>query len=200
MQGFIISRLAQAIITLLILSLAVFLSVNITGDTAAYMIGPDQGRLEYEQIRAQLGLDRPLIVRYGDFLTDLLRADFGMSHFLERPARELLFERMPATLQLAGAAFALSVIIGVPLGVISAVKRDTFIDTFAKFFATLGIATQFLDSDYADYAVRSKIGMVTYLWPGRLRPLYLARFRPGVGQHGGHGTAGTLQHVGGPGQ
>jgi peptide/nickel transport system permease protein len=141
MQGFIISRLAQAIITLLILSLAVFLSVNITGDTAAYMIGPDQGRLEYEQIRAQLGLDRPLIVRYGDFLTDLLRADFGMSHFLERPARELLFERMPATLQLAGAAFALSVIVGVPLGVISAVKRDTFIDTFAKFFATLGIAT-----------------------------------------------------------
>jgi peptide/nickel transport system permease protein len=141
MQGFIISRLAQAIITLLILSLAVFLSVNITGDTAAYMIGPDQGRLEYEQIRAQLGLDRPLIVRYGDFLTDLLRADFGMSHFLERPARELLFERMPATLQLAGAAFALSVIVGVPLGVISAVKRDTFVDTFAKFFATLGIAT-----------------------------------------------------------
>jgi peptide/nickel transport system permease protein len=141
MQGFIISRLAQAIITLLILSLAVFLSVNITGDTAAYMIGPDQGRLEYEQIRAQLGLDRPLIVRYGDFLMDLLRADFGMSHFLERPARELLFERLPATLQLAGAAFALSVAVGVPLGVISAVKRDTFVDTFAKFFATLGIAT-----------------------------------------------------------
>ena len=141
MQGFIISRLAQAIITLLILSLAVFLSVNITGDTAAYMIGPDQGRLEYEQVRAQLGLDRPLIVRYGDFLTDLLRVDFGVSHFLERPARELLFERLPATLQLAGAAFALSVIIGVPLGVISAVKRDTFVDTFAKFFATLGIAT-----------------------------------------------------------
>jgi peptide/nickel transport system permease protein len=141
MWGFIISRVFQAIITLLILSVAVFLSVNITGDTAAYMIGPDQGRLEYEQIRAQLGLDRPLIVRYGDFLTDLLRADFGTSHFLERPAREVLLERLPATLQLAGAAFALAVVVGIPLGVISAVKRDTVIDTFGKFFATLGIAT-----------------------------------------------------------
>jgi peptide/nickel transport system permease protein len=141
MQGFIISRVLQAIITLLILSVAVFLSVNITGDTAAYMIGPDQGRIEYEQIRAQLGLDRPLIVRYGDFLTDLLRADFGTSHFLERPAREVLLERLPATLQLAGASFLLAIVVGVPLGVISAVKRDTFIDTFGKFFATLGIAT-----------------------------------------------------------
>jgi peptide/nickel transport system permease protein len=141
MQGFIISRVFQAIITLLILSVAVFLSVNITGDTAAYMIGPDQGRIEYEQIRAQLGLDRPLIVRYGDFLTDILRADFGTSHFLERPAREVLLERLPATLQLAGAAFALAVIVGIPLGVVSAVKRDTVIDTFGKFFATLGIAT-----------------------------------------------------------
>jgi peptide/nickel transport system permease protein len=141
MQGFIISRVFQAIITLLILSVAVFLSVNITGDTAAYMIGPDQGRLEYEQIRAQLGLDRPLIVQYWDFLTNLLRADFGTSHFLERPAREVLMERLPATLQLAGAAFAMAIVIGIPLGVISAVKRDTFIDTFGKFFATLGIAT-----------------------------------------------------------
>jgi peptide/nickel transport system permease protein len=141
MQGFIISRVLQAIITLLIMSVAVFLSVNITGDTAAYMIGPDQGRIEYEQIRAQLGLDRPLIVRYGDFLTDLLRADFGTSHFLERPAREVLLERLPATLQLAGASFLLAIVVGVPLGVISAVKRDTFIDTFGKFFATLGIAT-----------------------------------------------------------
>jgi peptide/nickel transport system permease protein len=141
MQGFIISRVFQAIITLLILSVAVFLSVNITGDTAAYMIGPDQGRLEYEQIRAQLGLDRPLIVQYWDFLTNILRADFGTSHFLERPAREVLLERLPATLQLAGAAFAMAIIIGIPLGVVSAVKRDTFIDTFGKFFASLGIAT-----------------------------------------------------------
>jgi peptide/nickel transport system permease protein len=141
MSGFIVSRVFQAIITLLILSVAVFFSVKLTGDPAIYMLGPDQGRMEYEQMVKQLGLDRPLIVQYWDFLTDILHADFGTSHFLERPARDLLLERFPATLQLAGVAFLLSLIIGVPLGVLSAVKRDTFVDTFGKFFATLGIAT-----------------------------------------------------------
>jgi peptide/nickel transport system permease protein len=141
MSGFIISRVFQAIITLLSLSVAVFFSVKLTGDPAIYMLGPDQGRMEYEQMVKQLGLDRPLIVQYWDFLTDILHPDFGTSHFLERPARDLLLERFPATLQLAGVAFLLSLIIGVPLGVLSAVKRDTFVDTFGKFFATLGIAT-----------------------------------------------------------
>ena len=141
MQGFIIGRVLQAIITLLILSLAVFLSVRLTGDPAAYMIGPEQGRIEYEMIQRQLGTDRPLYVQYWDFLTDILRADFGKSHFLERPAREVLFERFPATLQLAGAAFFLALAVGIPLGVLSAVKRDTWLDNFSKLFAVMGIAT-----------------------------------------------------------
>ena len=141
MQGFIIGRVLQAIITLLILSLAVFLSVHLTGDPAAYMIGPEQGRIEYEMIQRQLGTDRPLYVQYWDFLTDILRADFGKSHFLERPAREVLFERFPATLQLAGAAFFLALAVGIPLGVLSAVKRDTWLDNFGKLFAVMGIAT-----------------------------------------------------------
>ena len=141
MQGFIIGRVLQAIITLLILSLAVFLSVRLTGDPAAYMIGPEQGRIEYEMIQRQLGTDRPLYVQYWDFLTDILRADFGKSHFLERPAREVLFERFPATLQLAGAAFFLALAVGIPLGVLSAVKRDTWVDNFGKLFAVMGIAT-----------------------------------------------------------
>jgi peptide/nickel transport system permease protein len=141
MYGFIVSRVIQAIVTLLILSVAVFLSVRITGDTAAYMMGPDEGRVEYEAMQKKLGLDRPLIVQYADFLTDIVRADFGNSHFLERPAREVLFERLPATLQLAGAAFALSLVVGIPLGVLSAIKRDSIIDNFGKLFATLGIAT-----------------------------------------------------------
>jgi peptide/nickel transport system permease protein len=141
MQGFIISRVVQALITLLILSVAVFLSVRITGDTAIYMLGPDQGRMEYEAMRKRLGLDRPLVVQYFDFLTDIVRADFGKSHFLDRPAQEVLLERLPATLQLAGASFALALVVGIPLGVLSAIKRDSIIDNFGKLFATMGIAT-----------------------------------------------------------
>ena len=141
MRRFIVARVVQAVITLLILSVAVFLSVKLTGDPAVYMLGPEQGRIEYEMMRKQLGLDRPIVVQYWDFLTDVLRADFGKSHFLERPARDVLFERFPATIQLAVAAFILAVAVGVPLGILSAVKRDTVFDNFGKLFATLGIAT-----------------------------------------------------------
>ena len=141
MQRFILARVFQAVLTLLLLSLAVFLSVKLSGDPAAYMLGPEQGRIEYEMIQKKLGLDRPIVVQYWDFLTDIVRLDFGKSHFLERPARDVLFERFPATLQLAGAAFVLAIVVGVPLGILSAVKRDTPFDTFGKLFATLGIAT-----------------------------------------------------------
>lgn len=141
MQRFILARVFQALLTLFFLSIAVFLSVKLTGDPAVYMLGPEQGRIEYEMMREQLGLDRPVVVQYADFLLDMVQLDFGRSHFLERPAREVLFERFPATLQLAGASFALAIVVGIPLGILSAVKRDTIFDTFGKLFATLGIAT-----------------------------------------------------------
>ena len=141
MQRYIITRVFQSIITLLILSLAVFLSVHLTGNTADYLLGPETTEADYEQLKKNFGLDRPLIVQYGDFLTDIVRLDFGTSFLKGRPARDILMSRLPATLQLAGAAFALSVVVGVPLGILSAVKRDGLIDNFGKLFAVMGIAT-----------------------------------------------------------
>ncbi len=141
MQRYILTRVAQAIMTLLILSLAVFLSVHLTGNTADYLLGPETTEADYEQLKKNFGLDRPLIVQYADFLTDIARLDFGTSFLKGRPARDILMARLPATLQLAGAAFALSVIVGVPLGILSAVKRDGFLDNFGKLFAIMGIAT-----------------------------------------------------------
>ena len=141
MQRFILIRVLQAALTLLILSLAVFLSVHATGSTADFLIGPETTEADYEQLRKNFGLDRPLIVQYGDFLLDIARLDFGDSFLKGRPARAILLSRLPATLQLAGAAFALSVIVGVPLGIMSAVKRDGFLDNFGKLFAVMGIAT-----------------------------------------------------------
>jgi peptide/nickel transport system permease protein len=131
----------QALFTLLILSVAVFLSVHISGDAAVLLVGPDATDADYEQIKENLGLNRPLIVQYGDFLTDIARGDFGRSHLMRRSARDVLLERLPATLQLAGAAFLLSVVVGIPLGIVSALKRDSLLDSFGKFFAILGIAT-----------------------------------------------------------
>ena len=141
MQRFILLRLLQALFTLWILSVAVFLSVHLSGDAAVLLLGPEALDTDYEQIKKNLGLDRPLIVQYADFLTDIMRGDFGRSHLMRRSARDVLLERLPATLQLAGAAFLLSVVVGIPLGILSALKRDSLLDTFGKFFAILGIAT-----------------------------------------------------------
>ena len=140
MQRYIMVRVTQGAATLLVLSLAIFLSVHLTGDPALYLLGPDDGMEEYRQLKENMGLDRPLVVQYGDFLTDLVRADFGNSHISNRPARQVLFERLPATLQLAGVAFLMIIIVGVPLGILSAVKRDSIFDRAGKFFAVVGIA------------------------------------------------------------
>jgi peptide/nickel transport system permease protein len=141
MQRFIVVRVTQGVITLLFLSLAVFLSVHLTGDPALYLLGPEGTQQDYEQLKKNLGLDKPLPVQYALFLGDVVRGDFGTSHITGQSARKTLMERFPATLELAGAAFLLTMIVGIPLGIISAVKRDTLIDQFGKFFAVLGIAT-----------------------------------------------------------
>ena len=141
MQRYILIRLVQAIITLLGLSIAVFLSSHLTGDPALYLLGPDDGLAEYEQMKKNLGLDKPLPVQYAKFLGEVAQGDFGRSHTMNRTARQLLFQAAPATFQLAAAAFVLTVVIGVPLGILSAIKRDTVWDTAGKLFAVLGIAT-----------------------------------------------------------
>ena len=140
MQRYILIRVGQAIITLMVLSLAVFLSVHMTGNPAAYLLGPDDGFEEYEQLKKNLGLDKPLYVQYGLFLGKVVRGEFGKSFTMGRDARDLLFQRFPATIQLAGAAFLITIVIGIPIGVLSAVRRDSIFDQMGKFFAVAGIA------------------------------------------------------------
>jgi peptide/nickel transport system permease protein len=141
MLRYIVVRFGQGIFTLWALSLAVFLSVHLTGNPALYLLGPESTNKDYEQLKKNMGLDKPLTVQYGLFLSKVVRGDFGNSHITGQSARKTLFERFPATLQLAVAAIVLTVVVGLPLGILSAVKRDTPLDLFGKFFAVLGIAT-----------------------------------------------------------
>ena len=103
-------------------------------------MGPESTDEDYEQLKKNMGLDKPLVVQYGVFLSKIVRADFGKSHISKLPARKELFERFPATLQLAGAAFLLTMVVGIPLGILSAVRRDSIFDNLGKFFAVAGIA------------------------------------------------------------
>jgi len=144
MQIYILTRLGQGVLTLLVLSLIVFMSVHLSGDPALLLMPPDYTEADYQQVRENLGLNRPIIIQYATFLGNAVRGDFGKSLTTRRPARDMLVERIPATLQLAGAGMLLAIVMGIPLGILSAVKKDSLLDKLVKLFAIVGIgAPQF---------------------------------------------------------
>lgn len=140
MQRFILSRIVAMVVTLWVLSLAIFLSVRATGDAATFLLGSDVGNEAYEQLRRNLGLDRPLIVQYLDYVGDAARGDFGNSIITGQPVRDVLLQRFPATLQLAAAGFAIAVLGGLPLGIVSALRPSSIIDRLGRLIALVGIA------------------------------------------------------------
>ena len=140
MQRYILIRGVQGVFTLLALSIIVFMSVHLTGDPALFLLPPDAEEEEYQQLRKNLGLDRPILVQYATFMQDAVRGDFGVSITTRRPAREVLLERIPATLQLAAAGMTLAMVVGIPLGILSSVKRDSIFDKIGKVFAITGMA------------------------------------------------------------
>ena len=141
MWQFIAIRIIQGFVTLLVISLLVFFATRLTGDPALVLLPPEaSGKADYERMRKQLGLDRPLTEQYFIFLRGAVQGDFGLSIRDRRPTRDLLLERLPATLKLAAAGMVLAIVIGVPLGILSAVKRDSIFDKGGKLFAVLGMA------------------------------------------------------------
>lgn len=142
MTAYIARRIGEGLVTLIALSFVVFGSVHLTGDPARFLlpISAEHDESVYEAQKAAYGLDKPFIVQYWNFLIKAVRLDFGDSFTARRPVQEILLERIPATVHLAIAGTILAIGIGVPLGIISAVKRDTFLDRVCKAFAIFGMA------------------------------------------------------------
>ena len=140
MARFIFFRIIQAIATLVVLSAAVFFGTELTGDAALAMAPGDARPEEIQQIRENLGLDRPPVIRYFDYLGGLFVGDFGRSYNKRQPAGDLVLERVPNTVQLAIAALLIAIVIGIPLGILSAVKRGSWMDRVGKGFAILGMS------------------------------------------------------------
>jgi peptide/nickel transport system permease protein len=102
------------------------------------MASPDATKEEIDQLRHNLGFDRPIYIQYLDFASDAVRGDFGTSLRQGQPVFDLIIDRMPATLKLALTAFILSVVISIPVGIISATKRNSWADNFVMGFSLLG--------------------------------------------------------------
>jgi peptide/nickel transport system permease protein len=126
---------------LLGVSIVVFFMVRaIPGDPAQLLLGQQATQAQVEQVRANMGLDKPGIVQYGIFLADALRGDLGDSIVTGRPVTTELLARVPATLELTLFAMLVAVLVGVPVGVISAVKQYSWLDKFTSVLALTGIS------------------------------------------------------------
>ena len=140
MKRFVLKRLGFALVSLFLLSLTIFVFVRLTGDPAVLLVEPGASAADLAEIRTQFGLDRPLWVQYGSFVTHMLRGDFGQSFYYRTPVFELYLSRLPHSLLLAAVAMAFSLVIGIPTGVIAAVRVNRWWDSAGKVFALLGLS------------------------------------------------------------
>ena len=139
MGEYIARRLAQAVLVVFGVVTAVFFLLQLTGDPVRLMIGDQASEADIQNIRHQLGLDRPLAERYVAFLAGAAHADFGQSVRQQgRPAMEIVLDRYPATLRLAFLALCLSAVMATAFGVISAVKRYSVLDNTVMVLALFG--------------------------------------------------------------
>ncbi len=142
MQRYIARRLVQGVVTLFLVSIVVFILGRLTGDPVALLLSEFSTLEDQEMLTRQLGLDKPLPEQYAIFVWNAVRGDLGRSIRGDRaPALELVLERLPATLQLASISASLSFLIGLPLGVLAALKRGSFVDSISRVLALLGQAT-----------------------------------------------------------
>jgi peptide/nickel transport system permease protein len=140
MWQFIIRRTCYSIITLFILSLTIFTVVRLTGDPVTLMAEPGVRPEDLARVRAQWGLDRPWPVQYLSFVKNIFTGELGKSFNYRMPVSELYFQRLPNSLELALAATLVSLLIGVPAGLISAVRVNSWWDNLGKVVALLGLA------------------------------------------------------------
>ncbi len=141
MLRYLIRRLILTIPVLLGVATLVFALIHfIPGDPAQAMLGEGASPEDIAQLRQRLGLDRPVLVQYGSFLQGLLRGDLGVSLRNDQPVTQQILERMPATAELAFASMTVAVLFALPLGIIAAVWRGTFIDFSAMTLSLVGIS------------------------------------------------------------
>jgi peptide/nickel transport system permease protein len=137
---FLLRRVPQLVVVLFGVSIVTFGLVRLTGDPVTVLLGETATREAVAQMRSELALDRPIHVQYARFIGNALRGDFGDSLRYRQPALTLFVERLPATLELAGAALLLALIIGLPIGITAALRPQSAFDGLVRGLALTGQA------------------------------------------------------------
>jgi peptide/nickel transport system permease protein len=143
MQGFsrfLTYRLVRMLVALWSVVTVVFIVMRLSGDPVPLLLPPDAPIAEMERLRSEMGLDRPIYVQYGVFVRQAVKGDFGRSIHFRTSAMTVVWERVPATLELAFASFLCAVAVAIPAGVLSAVKRGSTYDDIVMGVALVGQA------------------------------------------------------------
>src|ERR1700681_1858619 len=140
MTAFIIRRLLQGIAVMLVVGLIAFSLFNFTGDPVSLMLPPEATQADREGMRQALGLDKPFYVQFATFLGNAVQGNFGISLRLGRPVSTLLVERLPATLELAFTAAMIGLFVGIPVGVYTALKRDSWFSRVLLTTSLVGVS------------------------------------------------------------
>lgn len=141
MLRYFIKRLMFLVPVLLGVSVLIFSIVHLApGDPAEVMLGPSATQEEISNLREQLGLTKPLYVQYGIFLTNTLKGDLGRSIKSNAPVVEEILDRFPATLTLAVLGMIFAIVVGLPLGILAALRQNTWVDALCSFFALVGFS------------------------------------------------------------
>jgi peptide/nickel transport system permease protein len=138
MLPYIVGRVLQAILSMLVVISIVFVLARLSGNPIHLLLDVNATQQDLDILTRHLGLDKPLLVQYTMYVKNIALGDFGTSILTRRPVSEHLWERLPATVELGVVAMVLSIAIGVPIGVYSAVHRGGIMDGVARVFAVLG--------------------------------------------------------------
>lgn len=138
MSRYILQRLAVALVVAVTVSLLSFMLLRLSGDPAMALAGEGARAEDIEQVRKSLGLDRPLAVQYGEWLWRSLGGDLGESLYFKRPVRELLADKVPTTLILGTASLLFALLLSIPLGVIAALRPNSWVDRITLAIAVAG--------------------------------------------------------------
>ena len=140
MQKFLIRRFFMMIITLIAVSMIIFVMARVGGDPRVLLLDEHATKEQWDALGRELGMDKPYYHQYAIFIWDVLHGDFGESIKHREPVFEVIEERIWPTIQLSGGAFCLALLIGIPLGVFSAVWRGTILDQIGRVIALVGQA------------------------------------------------------------
>ncbi|MGZ0188111.1 MAG: ABC transporter permease [Alphaproteobacteria bacterium] len=140
MLAFTIRRVVQSIVVMLVVSLIAFVMFTYVGDPVDQMVGLETTIEERDQLREQLGLNDPAPIQFLRFVGRAIQGDFGISYQFKRPVSEILGERMPATLELSIVSALLSLLLGVPMGVYTALRRDSWLSRFFLTVSLIGVS------------------------------------------------------------